>query len=116
MTNIKLKQKLYLHRSLSGDVGLLEFPHVTNIISSNELQNNLLKAGSETEMLKAFVGWSSQHGAFSDISAELWEKMLRYRSPPKPSGKKASFVSVPTLSKEGLSFVVHMGITNRTIT
>lgn len=87
MTNIKLKQKLYLHRSLRGDVGLLEFPHVTNIISSNELQQNLLKASSETEMLKAFVGWSSQHGAFSDISAELWEKMLCYRSPPKPSGK-----------------------------
>jgi len=87
MTNIKLKQKLYLHRSLRGDVGLLEFPHVTNIISSNELQNNLLKAATETEMLRAFVCWSSQHGAFSDISAELWEKMLRYRSLPKPLEK-----------------------------
>jgi hypothetical protein len=87
MTNIKHKQKLYLHRSLCGDVGLLEFPQVTNLISSNELQENLLKAASETEMLKAFVGWSSQHGAFSDISAELWEKMLRYRSLPKPLEK-----------------------------
>ena len=87
MTNIKHKQKLYLHRSLCGDVGLLEFPHVTNLISSNELQENLLNAVSETEMLKAFVGWGSQQGAFSDISAELWEKMLRYRSLPKPLEK-----------------------------
>ncbi len=88
MTTINLKDNPYRSlklRDTSVGASLLETPHVTNIISSNELQENLLKATDESEFIDAFCAWGSQHGAFSDISYELWEKIQNWRSPPKQS-------------------------------